>query len=65
MRYLGVSERIDFLRKYYPGAAVFVMKNLGLQTELEHFIEKCKACEDNWRDYSYYIFGYWLPYIQK
>ena len=43
---------------------VFVMKEFGMQRELRDYLEKCQSYENDWVKYSYYVHGYWLPYVQ-
>ena len=41
------------------------MKEFGLKHELQEYFEKCQTFENDWVKYSFYVHGYWLPYLQN
>ena len=61
------KERADYLRERYPCLYIFMLQKRGLDERLEAYDERCKSYEKD-KDpnmYSLYVYGYWLPYLQR
>ena len=64
-RKLTLEGRIDFLKQNYPAAALMVLQCLDKEIEAEVYMKNCKKAERDVRNYSYYVHGYLLPWLQK
>ena len=56
-------ERINLLSMRHPDLCIFVMKKHGMEEELRQYMEKNRVYESDHTNYSFYIRGYWLPYL--
>ena len=59
------EERLEHLAKCYSSLYIFLMKKLGMDKELEQYMEECKSCLDDEAEYSKYVHGYWLPFLRQ
>ena len=65
LKKIGDSEkRIEFLSQEYPGLYLYVMKERGMHKEVNDYMEKCKLLKDSYEKYSFFVHGYFLPYLQ-
>jgi len=61
----GDEERIEYLAKEYPCLYIFILQKLGHEEELRQYMQKCEKYEYDYKKYSLYIHGYWLPYLKQ
>merc|ERR1719266_496386 len=59
------TKHLAYLREKYLAMYLFIMTKKGMKEEMENYQVECKALEDDWENFSSYVHGYWLPYIQK
>ena len=65
LKKIGDSEkRIEFLSQEYPGLYLYVMKERGMRKEANDYMEQCKLLRDSHEQYSFFVHGYFLPYLQ-
>ena len=60
---LTIGLKLKFLMQSYPSLAVMVLKKMGRHSDAEKFIQKCKEYEHDYQNYTYYIFGYLIPWL--
>ena len=58
-------DHLKFLEECYPSLALLVLKNLGLNSQLEKYRQECKACEYDYQKYSQYFLGHFLPFLDQ
>ena len=59
------KEILDHLGKGYPALCIFIMEKRGMNKQLHQYMEKCKSLENDWKNYSLYVHGYWLPFLHQ
>ena len=42
-----------------------MMKKRGMKAEFKQYMDKCESYENDYRNYTLYIYGYWIPYLQQ
>ena len=56
--------KIYYLQHRYPSIAIFVMKKADMKNALAEYTAKCKSFENDWANYSYYVHGYFIQWLQ-
>lgn len=41
------------------------MHERGMEWELDRYTEECAELEDDYQNYSLYINGYWIPWLES
>ena len=59
-----LKGKLKYLKKNYPCLAIFVLKGMGMDAEITKYMQECKTYERDFRRYSIYIHGYWLPWLE-
>ena len=54
-----------YLRDCYPTLYVFVLEHFKMQDKAEEYMSECKKYENEAQNYTLYIFGYWLPWLNQ
>ena len=44
---------------------IFVLKNIGKDFEVKSYMDECKALEQDPEQFTTYIHGYWVPWLQE
>ena len=57
------TERLEWLGFKYPCLFLHVADCLGMERELQEYKERCKEYETDCRYYSYYVHGYFIPWV--
>ena len=57
------EEKAVYLSENHPDLYILLMKKWDKKEEIKKYMAKCKRYEDEIPKYSFYIRGYWLPYI--
>ena len=52
------------MRQQVPSLWVYSLKQRGMTDELNQYMDECKKHENNWRKYSLYVHGYFIPWLQ-
>ena len=56
---------MQYLSEEYPCLYVFILEHLGKKEEIDQYMTKCKAYEDNHLRYSLYVHGYFLVWLDR
>ena len=57
------NERLALLGADYPSLFVYVTQELGMRNTLAEYKRRCKSFKNNYEMYSFYVHGYFLPYL--
>ena len=58
-------EMMPFLSQQYPSLFVYMLRCLNMQKEIELYMSKCKKFENDPKNYSIYIHGYFLVWLDQ
>ena len=64
-RYKLQSIVLNPLPKTYPCLYMFLMKYLNRDRELKEYIDLCETFQHDRKKYTYYVHGYFLPWLDK
>ena len=62
------QEKFNYLGEQYPCLLIFLLKKMGEKQLLENYMSHCKSYEsdiDDYENYSLYVHGYFLPWLQE
>ena len=60
------KEKMAFISDNHPSLYLHILKQLGLRTLAQKYRRECKALERKEPlQYSKYILGYWIPWLEK
>ena len=59
----GEDERLEWLGLWYPCLFVHVAQTLGKEQELLEYMEENKNFENDYKNYSHYVHGYFWPWV--
>ena len=57
------TQKLKHLESNYPCLYIAVLKKIGRHDKVEAFMHKCKRYENDCKNYSWYVHGYWLPWL--
>ena len=60
------GDRMRYLAQCYPGLYIHVLKSYfeNSQAMIEAYMQSCKTFENDPENYSLYVHGYFLPWLQ-
>ena len=58
------KKRFEYLGERYPDLFIFLMTKQGMTKELKRYMDKCMTYENDWKRYTLYVRGFWLPYLR-
>ena len=58
-------ERIEIFKKKYPCLYIFILSSNRKRVALTRYMEECKKEEDDFLNYTLYIHGYLLPWLEE
>ena len=53
------------LEQYYPCLYIYVIRKRGMDNELDRYMQECKKYENSNYNYSMYVHGYFIPWLQQ
>ena len=56
---------MEVLAELFPCLNILVLIYLKKESEVENYMRRCKGLENNPRQYSLYLHGYWLPWLEQ
>ena len=59
----NLGTQIEYLKSYYPGVAILVLKCLGRNAEMKAYTYNCISIkgDKDFEDFTWYVHGNWLP----
>ena len=64
-KYSNQKEKLEYLSHSYPCLYIFILKELNFTEKLEHYKLKCKGLEEVNHQYSLYVHGFLIPYLEE
>lgn len=59
------TEMIEFLSNHYPSLYIYIMEQMKRKRALTKYMKRCKQYENDFKKYSLYVHGFFLPWLQK
>ena len=64
-RFQSNREMLNYLSENCIDLYYFVLNEKSMYLELNQNMEKCKLLESDWKKFTLYIRGYWLPHLKQ
>ena len=58
------KKRFEYLGERYPDLFIFLMTKQGMTKELRRYMDRCMTYENDWKRFTLYVRGFWLPYLR-
>ena len=60
-----VSQKMNYLKQFYPSLYIFMLKHLKKMDVLEQYRQQCRSHETNPLNYSLYLHGFYLDWLEQ
>ena len=61
----SLEQKMDYLSEAYPSLYILILKHFKMPERIESFMAKCKEYEDSPENYSLYIHGFFLVWLDQ
>ena len=65
MNMTPLQQKMDFLGNEYPSLFIFILESFDKTERIEQYMNKCKAYEEDRYQYSLYVHGYFLVWLDQ
>ena len=59
------KQKMTYLSKHYPSLYVHILGYLNMSDKIEQYMAQCKEYENDEENFSLYVHGYWLIWLNQ